>query len=298
MAVPTVARWQRHTNNSGPATSGPDSARASVQLPSGGPSSAASAVSLAVGPTANAPTAAAVTAARTSAQPQPLVSVTAAASVTPHPGGIIAGFLRLLGLSPSGGGSGVPGTPAEFVTAVLALVRREFQKIFNLAPPSSAAQTALVKPATSTGTTTTIGWNYGTNAVIAFNPAIDKLNFGWMTSPQFTVAQQNGSTVISIVGNNQTYTLKNVTLAPMTMTNIIANDSGTVSTWQTLITNAAQATSDTPSTPKSSGTPLVNTTTGVVTGTVAATDPLGKTLTYSVATTPANGTVTINSNGT
>ena len=116
---------------------------------------------------------------------------------------------------------------------------------------ASAAQTALVKPATSTGTTTTIGWNYGTNAVIAFNPAIDKLNFGWMTSPQFTVAQQNGSTVISIVGNNQTYTLKNVTLAQMTMTNIIANDSGTVSTWQTLITNAAQATSDTPSTPKS-----------------------------------------------
>ncbi|MUL78765.1 Ig-like domain-containing protein [Mycolicibacterium sp. CBMA 226] len=37
-----------------------------------------------------------------------------------------------------------------------------------------------------------------------------------------------------------------------------------------------------------------STTTGVVTGTVAVTDPQGKTLTYTAGTTPANGTVTVN----
>ena len=57
------------------------------------------------------------------------------------------------------------------------------------------------------------------------------------------------------------------------------------------------AVADVPTAPVS-GTPSVDTTTGVVTGSVSSTDPAGQTLTYSLATAPTDGsTVTVNADG-
>ena len=53
-----------------------------------------------------------------------------------------------------------------------------------------------------------------------------------------------------------------------------------------------------PTAPAAKGTFEVVATTGSVTGAVAATDPAGFPLTYSANTSPANGTVTVNSDGT
>ena len=96
-------------------------------------------------------------------------------------------------------------------------------------------------PAATTGTTTIITWNWGTNPVLAFNPATDKLDFGWMGPTQFDVTEKSGSTVIGVVGNNHTYTLQNVPVAQLQMTNIIAKDTTTVSKWQGLIAGAQTA---------------------------------------------------------
>ena len=169
-------------------------------------------------------------------------AVSPAAASAAQPAGIVSGFLRILGLAP-GAGSGVPTTPAEFVTAVLALVRRELQKFFNPGIAAASAQNSQVLPAAapSTGKTTSITWSWGTNPVIDFNPAADKLDFGWMQASQFTVTEKSGSTVISVVDNNHSYTLRGVSLSQLQMSNIVAKDATTVSKWQNLI-NAAQPT--------------------------------------------------------
>ncbi|CAN5601722.1 hypothetical protein BH09ACT8_BH09ACT8_38430 [soil metagenome] len=88
------------------------------------------------------------------------------------------------------------------------------------------------------GTTTTLGWHWGTNPVLTFDVAKDKLDFGWMQPGNFDVTQKNGSTVITIVNNNQTYTLNGVTLSKLQIGNIAALDANTVAKWQTLIGNA------------------------------------------------------------
>lgn len=90
----------------------------------------------------------------------------------------------------------------------------------------------------SGGTTTAIGWHWGTNAVLNFNPAADKLDFGWMQPTSFDLTQNSGSTVITIVNNNQTYTLSGVTLGQMQMGNIVALDSNTLAKWQAAISAA------------------------------------------------------------
>jgi len=56
----------------------------------------------------------------------------------------------------------------------------------------------------------------------------------------FDISEKSGSTVISIVNNNQTYTLSGVPLSTMTMGNIVALDSGAQAEWQAAI-NAAVA---------------------------------------------------------
>ncbi|WP_293222602.1 Calx-beta domain-containing protein, partial [Mycolicibacterium sp.] len=97
-------------------------------------------------------------------------------------------------------------------------------------------------PAGKTGTTTVIAWKYGTNTALAFDPSKDKLDFGWFTAPNFDVTDSTGSTKITIVGNNQTYTLSGVTLSQLQTSNIIALDSGARTEWQNLIFNATPAT--------------------------------------------------------
>jgi YVTN family beta-propeller protein/VCBS repeat-containing protein len=70
-------------------------------------------------------------------------------------------------------------------------------------------------------------------------------------------------------------------------------DSGPAGT----ITVPISALTDVPTAPATVGTPTVNPTTGVVTGTLGATDPGGLLLTYTATTSPADGTVTVNSAG-
>lgn len=80
-------------------------------------------------------------------------------------------------------------------------------------------------------TTTNIQWAWGQNQQINFNPATDKLDFGWFQSGQFTVSELNGSVVISIPSNQQTYTLNAISLADLDASNIVARDTATLQVW-------------------------------------------------------------------
>lgn len=90
------------------------------------------------------------------------------------------------------------------------------------------------------GTSTTIGWAWGANPVLTFDPGKDTLDFVWMQATEFDVSDESGSTVITIVGNNSSYTLGGVTLSQLQIGNIIAKDAGTLAKWQSLI-DAAKA---------------------------------------------------------
>lgn len=84
-------------------------------------------------------------------------------------------------------------------------------------------------------TTTTINWAWGVNAAIAFDPAVDVLDFGWFQADQFTITQIGGSVVISIPSNNQSYTLTGVTLSELSLANIAAKDSSALGEWTTAL---------------------------------------------------------------
>jgi chitinase len=88
-----------------------------------------------------------------------------------------------------------------------------------------------------------ITWAWGTNKTIDFNTALDTLDFSWMAKDGFSIAESNGSTVITIAGNNQTYTLTDVSLAELTLANIVAKDAGAIAEW-TAVLDAAQAARD------------------------------------------------------
>ena len=97
-------------------------------------------------------------------------------------------------------------------------------------------------PTGQTGTTTVIAWKNGTDTPLTFDPSKDKLDFGWFKAPEFDVTDTSGSTKITIVGNNQTYTLTGVTLGQLQTGNIIALDSGARTKWQNLIFTATPTT--------------------------------------------------------
>ncbi|MDP3241960.1 MAG: Calx-beta domain-containing protein [Reyranella sp.] len=82
-----------------------------------------------------------------------------------------------------------------------------------------------------TATVTTVSWMWGANAVLAFDPDLDVLDFGWFQKDNFSIAEVGGSVVITITGNNQTYRLDGVTLAELSMDNIRAKDASTVQEW-------------------------------------------------------------------
>lgn len=90
----------------------------------------------------------------------------------------------------------------------------------------------------ATGTTTTINWAWGTDTVLSFNPATDLLDFGWFQGEQFTLSEINGSVVISIPSNNQTYTLAGVTLAALSPANISARDASASAKWTSALAAA------------------------------------------------------------
>ncbi len=88
-----------------------------------------------------------------------------------------------------------------------------------------------------------ITWAWGTNKAIDFDTALDKLDFNWMTKDNFSIAEANGSTVITIEGNNQTYKLTDVSLAELSLANIAARDASAIAEW-TAALDAAQAARD------------------------------------------------------
>ncbi|MCC8429963.1 cellulose binding domain-containing protein [Reyranella aquatilis] len=93
-------------------------------------------------------------------------------------------------------------------------------------------------PSGQTGTTTVIDWHYGIDTVIAFDPSKDTLDFGWFKASEFSVKEVDGSTVISIEGNRQTYVLTGVSLAELDHNNIAARDATARAEWQQLIDSA------------------------------------------------------------
>ena len=159
----------------------------------------------------------------------------------------IVGVLQAILAPLSGNGAGIP-VESPLGWAVLALTRRlgRSATVPTVAMPvttgQAAAATTVAPAATTSGTTTTITWAWGTNPVLNFNPATDKLNFGWMAPSAFTVTEKSGSTQIAIVDNNHSYTLQGVGLSQLQMSNIVAKDTGTVAKWQSLI-SGAQSTS-------------------------------------------------------
>jgi len=89
--------------------------------------------------------------------------------------------------------------------------------------------------------TISIVWNWGTNSNINFNPATDILDFGWFAADQFTISEVNGTVVIAIPSNHQTYTLQHTTLSELHLSNIVAKDSSAIGAWQNALSSAPVA---------------------------------------------------------
>ena len=88
-----------------------------------------------------------------------------------------------------------------------------------------------------------ITWAWGTNKTIDFDTALDTLDFRWMAKDHFSITEMSGSTIIAIEGNNQTYKLTDVSLAELSLANIVAKDAGAIAEW-TAVLDAAQAARD------------------------------------------------------
>ena len=92
-----------------------------------------------------------------------------------------------------------------------------------------------------TADTFTITWAWGTNKAIDFDTDLDTLDFSWMARDHFSIAEVNGSTVITIEGNSQIYTLTDVPLAELSLANIAAKDASTLSEWTAALDTAHAA---------------------------------------------------------
>ena len=95
-------------------------------------------------------------------------------------------------------------------------------------------------------TVTKIQWAWGQNQAINFDPTSDVLDFGWFQSGQYTVSEVNGSVVIGIPSNHQSYTLTGVSLTELSTLNIRANDASVASAWQDLLADAPTPVTPTP----------------------------------------------------
>ncbi|MGB8408048.1 MAG: Ig-like domain-containing protein [Mycobacterium sp.] len=168
---------------------------------------------------------------------------------------------------------------------------------------STALITVPIEPATgdtpSTPTATNISTNTNTGVVtgtlVSTSPDGGTVTYSVLSLPTQGTVNVSGSTF--------TYT-------PSTLAQLEASLGLTTDTFGVTATNSAGYTSgigtvsvtvqpiatilDTPSSPTSNNQ-HANTITGVVTGTVSATDPAGAPLTYSVLTGPIGGTLTLNS---
>ncbi len=96
--------------------------------------------------------------------------------------------------------------------------------------PTSAGPGA--PPAGGAGVTHVIDWQYNVSTRLDFDPAADRLDFGWFKAHEIVLSEVSGSTVITIEGNRQSYTLTGVGLGELTMSNIVARDPGLRAEWQ------------------------------------------------------------------
>ncbi|MDI4658974.1 hypothetical protein K9U41_21520, partial [Xanthobacter autotrophicus] len=106
-----------------------------------------------------------------------------------------------------------------------------------LASPAGSGGT--VAPGTGDAVTTALAWNWNTQTVLAFDPATDKLDFGWLTPQDFSVVELNGSVVILMPAAQQSYTLEGVTLAALSAANIASRSAVVLDEWATLLSGAS-----------------------------------------------------------
>ncbi|BBK42605.1 hypothetical protein STVA_26250 [Allostella vacuolata] len=85
-----------------------------------------------------------------------------------------------------------------------------------------------------------ITWNWGVHETVAFDPSHQVLDFGWVTGEYFTVAEVNGSVVISLPLNQHSYTLTGITLDELTIANIVANDPSTFTVWEAALADGGE----------------------------------------------------------
>jgi aryl-phospho-beta-D-glucosidase BglC (GH1 family) len=134
-------------------------------------------------------------------------------------------------------------------------------------------------PSGVAGTTHAIGWNYGARVVMEFDPAADRLDFRYFRPGEFTVEEVGGSVVISIVGQNQSYTLAGVGLGDLDYNSVIAVEDATYQLWRGLIETAR------------AGEPMLS----VADAQVAEGDSGQALLSFTVSLSkPATGVVTVN----
>ncbi|MEM9579127.1 MAG: hypothetical protein AAF891_00460 [Pseudomonadota bacterium] len=111
----------------------------------------------------------------------------------------------------------------------------------------------------SGGKTVKIEWKWGTNSVVDFNPATDKIDFGWFTKTQINVTERGGNLIIEIPSNKQSYTLRGARLSNLNASNIIARDGSTKSAMDQLVGGGRPTTPVVPTTPSQPTTPTPTT---------------------------------------
>lgn len=87
----------------------------------------------------------------------------------------------------------------------------------------------------------TLGWHWGEHVELAFDPAVDRLDFGWLRADQFSIAEVGGAVVVTLDGNAQSYTLTGVPLGAMGMEAIVALDPSARAEWQAALDGASPA---------------------------------------------------------
>ncbi len=136
--------------------------------------------------------------------------------------------------------------------------------------------------------TTQITWNWGTNTNIDFNAATDILDFGWFQADQFTISEVNGTVVIAIPSNQQTYALRHTTLSDLHLSNVVAKDASAVGEWTSAL-GGAPVTPPAPPTPPVPPDPPVVSPVGDVDGWLAS-------IAYATGTTVTENGVTYKAN--
>ena len=132
--------------------------------------------------------------------------------------------------------------------------------------------------------TVNIVWNWGTNSSIDFNPATDILDFGWFAADQFTISEVNGTVVIAIPSNHQTYTLQHTTLSDLHLSNIVAKDASAIGAWQSALASAPLSPPPSPA----PAPPAVPPTSGATTWSASSIYTAGMTVTENGVTYNAN----------